>query len=75
MTFYNIQINFFAVYASFYIFMGICIWMFNDQDTITELEGMLVEINMLNKTGKTINKVLHSDKGVMIMKTSVQPRE
>jgi len=69
-TFYNIQINFFGVYASFYIFMAFCVWMFNDQETIDKLEGMIVEINLNSGVGKKINKVIHSNKGDMIM-TSV----
>ena len=61
MNFYNIQINFFSVYASFYIFMAICIYMFYEKNTTdsTGIEGMLIEIN--NKYGKTIKKSFLSD--------------
>jgi alkyl hydroperoxide reductase subunit AhpF len=50
--------------------MIICKWMFDDKDDINKLEGMFVEINMMTNTGKIINKVLHSDKGDMVMKSS-----
>ena len=70
MTFYNIQINFFALYASFYTFMTICVWMFSEpaiDSTVDKIKEMLVAIN--GESGKTMYKIFSSDSGDMKMET------
>ena len=77
MTFYNIQINFFALYVSFYTFMAICVWMFSesDIDSVSKIKGMLVEIN--SKSGKIVKNVFidsGTDSGIsMEMETDLSP--
>lgn len=72
MAFYNIQINFFALYASFYTFMSICVWMFSESDidsSVSKMKGMLVEIT--DKSGKTIKNVFSLESGEMVMETEI----
>jgi len=74
LTFYNIQINFFALYVSFYTFMTICVWMFSEPaiDSVSKIKGMLVEIT--GESGKTVRKIF-SDSGIdMEMDTAMDSK-
>ena len=70
-TFYNININFFSVYISYYVFMASCIYIFGfDSINSNEFEGLMKEINMTTRKGKIVTTMFSSDHGNVEM-TSV----
>lgn len=68
-TFYNVNVAFFSVYLSYYIFMVICIWMFGFDSQTSEFEGMIKEINLITQKGRTVSTMFNSARGNVEMTT------
>ena len=51
--------------------MAICVWMFNESTTFDRIQGLVFQINMLNRTATSSHKVLGSGEGSMVFTTDI----
>ena len=80
LLFYNVTFSGLNVYIAFYIFIGICIWMFGEPtfDSFSELSGFINKLDMDRKTIGSTNddsqgKVIYNDDGTPLMTMSNVP--
>jgi len=69
--FYNIQMNFFGIYVAFYVFMIICIWMFNETTTFEKIQGLIYQIDLSTSKASAHKNIIHGDKGNMSFNTDI----